>query len=85
MEDLRKGKRSGKKKDFQRLTHTCMEEIVKKPWYIIRREKRRKRTEKKRERKKKRKKKRLEYSEILVLGHVRGYFLYRYMRITLSF
>ena len=40
---------------------------------------------KKRERKKKRKKKRLEYSQIIVLEHVRGYFLYRYMRITLSF
>ena len=40
---------------------------------------------KKKERKKKRKKKRLEYSQIIVLGHVRGYFLYRYMRITLSF
>ena len=56
MEDLRKGKRSGKKKDFQRLTHTCMEEIVKKPWYIIRREKRRKRTEKKEREKEKEKK-----------------------------
>ena len=30
MEDSRKGKRSGKKKDFQHLTHTWMEEMVKK-------------------------------------------------------
>ena len=29
------------KKDFQRLTHTWMEGMVKKPWYIIRREKKR--------------------------------------------
>ena len=39
------------KKDFQRLTHTWMEEMVKKPWYIIRREKKRKGTKKKREKK----------------------------------
>ena len=30
MKDSRKGKRSGKKKDFQHLTHTWMEEMVKK-------------------------------------------------------
>ena len=30
MEDSRKGKRSKKKKDFQHLTHTWMEEMVKK-------------------------------------------------------
>ena len=30
IEDSRKGKRSGKKKDFQHLTHTWMEEMVKK-------------------------------------------------------
>ena len=40
MENSRKGKKSGKK-DFQHLTHTWMEETVKKPWYIIRREKKR--------------------------------------------
>ena len=44
------------KKDFQRLTHTCMEEMVKKPWYIIRREKEGKGTKKKRERERKREK-----------------------------
>ena len=47
--------------------------------------KKRQKKKKKRERKKKRKEKRLEYSQIIVLGHVRGYFLYRYMCITLSF
>ena len=38
-----------------------------------------------RKREKKRKKKRLGYSQVIVLGHFREYFLYRYMRITLSF
>ena len=45
---------------------------------------RRKKTKEKRE-KEKEKTKRIEYSQVIILGHVRGYFLYRYMRITLSF
>ena len=48
------------KKDFQRLTHTWMKEMVKKPQYIIRRKEKRKgdrkKTKKKGERRKKRKK-----------------------------
>ena len=47
MEDSRKGKKGKKKKGFQRLTHTWMEKMVKKPWYIIRREKKRKGDEEK--------------------------------------
>ena len=53
MEDSREVE---KKKDFQRLTHTCMEEMVKKLWYIIRREKRRKGDEEKEREKEKEKK-----------------------------
>ena len=45
-----------KKKDFQRLIHTWMEETVKKPWYIIRRKKKRKGDRKKRREKYRRKK-----------------------------
>ena len=44
------------KKDFQRLTHMWMEEMVKKPWYIIRMETKRKGDEEK-DREKEREKK----------------------------
>ena len=44
------------KNDFQRLTHTWREEMVKKPWYIIRKEKKRKGEEKKGREKEKEKK-----------------------------
>ena len=41
--------------------------------------------EKKKGRKKEEKTKRGVYSQVIALEHVRGYFLYRYTRITLSF
>ena len=42
--------------------------------------------EEKREKKEEKEKtKRVVYSQVIALEHVRGYFLYRYTRITLSF
>ena len=71
------------KKDFQRLIHTWMEEKVKKA--IVYNTKEEKRKEKKKGRKKEEKTKRGVYSQVIALEHVRGYFSYRYTRITLSF
>ena len=85
MEDSRKGKRSGKKGLSTPDPHVYGGNGKKAMVYNTKRKRRKGDKEKERERKKKRKKKRLEYSQIIVLGHVRGYFLYRYMRITLSF
>ena len=64
IEYSRKGKRSGKKKDFQHLTHTWMEEMVKKTIvYNTKKEKKEGDTEK-RLKKRKRKKKGKKVEEI---------------------
>ena len=52
--------------------------------YNTKREKKEEDEEKEREKEKKKKEKTWVLL-VIVLGHVRGYFLYRYMRITLSF
>ena len=75
MEDSRKGKRSGKKKDFQHLTHTWMEEMVKKA--IVYNTKREGKNEGGKKKRTTTKGKNLVLS-VLVLGHVRRYFLYVY-------
>ena len=56
------------KKNFERLVHTWMEKKVKKPQYIIRRKEKGRRDWK--------------YSQIIALGHVRGYYLHR-LRVQL--
>ena len=61
MEDSRKGKKSGKK-ELQRLTHMWVGENGKETIVY---------NTKKGKEKGRRKKKRLEYSQIIVLGHVR--------------
>ena len=75
MEASRKGKKSGKK-DFQPDPHVDGGNGKKAIVYN---------TKEKKKGGGEKKTKRIEYSQVIVIGHVRGYFLYRYMRITLSF
>ena len=78
MEDSRKDKRDGEKELSTPNPHVdggkCKKVIV----YNTK-------EEKKKGRKKEEKTKRGVYSQVIALEHVRGYFLYRYTRITLSF
>ena len=78
MEDSRKGKRDGEKELSTPNPHVdggkCKKVIV----YNTK-------EEKKKGRKKEEKTKRGVYSQVIVLGHVRGYFRYQHMRITLPF
>ena len=69
MEDSRKGKRDGEKELSTPSPHVDDEKGKKAIVYNRRGERKR----------------RMVYSQVIAQEHVRGYFLYRYMRITLSF
>ena len=78
MEDSRKGKTDGKKELSTPNPHVDGGKGKKAIVYNTKEEKREKKEEKE-------KTKRVVYSQVIALEHVRGYFLYRYTRITLSF
>ena len=78
MEDSRKGKRDGEKELSTPNPHVDGGKGKKVIVYNTK-------EEKKKGRKKEEKTKSGVYSQVIALEHVRGYFLYRYTRITLSF
>ena len=78
MEDSRKGKTDGEKELSTPNPHVDGGKGKKVIVYNTK-------EEKKKGRKKEEKTKRGVYSQVIALEHVRGYFLYRYTRITLSF
>ena len=84
MEDSRKGKTDGEKELSTPNPHVDGGKGKKAIVYNTKEEKR-KGGQKGEEEKEKEKTKRGVYSQVIALEHVRGYFLYRYMRITLSF
>ena len=84
MEDSRKGKTDGEKELSTPNPHVDGGKGKKAIVYNTKEEKR-KEGEKREEEKEKEKTKRGVYSQVIALEHVRGYFLYRYTRITLSF
>ena len=84
MEDSRKGKTDGEKELSTPNLHVDGGKGKKAIVYNTKEEKR-KRGQKRKEKNKKEKTKRGVYSQVMALEHVRGYFLYRYTRITLSF
>ena len=85
MEDSRKDKRDGEKGLSTPNPHVDGGNGKKTIVYNTKEEKRKGHRKKTKKEKKIKKKKKTEYSQVIVLRHVRGYFLYRYMRITLSF
>ena len=84
MEDSRKGKTDGEKELSMPNSHVDGGKGKKAIVYNTKEEKR-KEGEKREEEKEKEKTKRGVYSQVIALEHVRGYFLYRYTRITLFF
>ena len=78
MEDSRKGKTDGEKELSTPNPHMDGGKGKKAIVYNTK-------EEKKKGRKKEEKTKSGVYSQVIALEHVRGYFLYRYTRITLSF
>ena len=78
MEDSRKGKTDGEKELSTPNPHVDGGKGKKVIVYNTK-------EEKKKGRKKEEKTKSGVYSQVIALEHVRGYFLYRYTRITLSF
>ena len=84
MEDSRKGKTDGEKELSTPNPHVDGGKGKKAIVYNTKEEKR-KGGQKGEEEKEKEKTKRGVYSQVIALEHVRGYFLYRYTRITLSF
>ena len=84
MEDSRKGKTDGEKEISTPNPHVDGGKGKKAIVYNTKEEKR-KGGQKGEEEKEKEKTKRGVYSQVIALKHVRGYFLYRYTRITLSF
>ena len=84
MEDSRKGKTNGEKELSTPNPHVDGGKGKKAIVYNTKEEKR-KGGQKGEEEKEKEKTKRGVYSQVIALEHVRGYFLYRYTRITLSF
>ena len=84
MEDSRKGKTDGEKELSTPNPHVDGGKYKKAIVYNTKEEKR-KGGQKGEEEKEKEKTKRGVYSQVIALEHVRGYFLYRYTHITLSF
>ena len=84
MEDSRKGKTDGEKELSTPNPHVDGGKGKKSIVYNTKEEKRKGRRKRKKE-KEKEKTKRGVCSQVTALVHVRGYFLYRYTRITLSF
>ena len=85
MEDLRKGRRDGEKGLWTSSPHVDGEKGKEAIVYKMKEEKRKKGWKTGEEGKEKEKPKRGVYSQVIALEHVRGYFLYIYTHITLSF
>ena len=81
MENSRKGKTDGEKELSTPNPHVDGGKGKKAAVYNTKEEKRKE----KKKKKEKEKTKRGVYSQVIALEHVRGYFLYRYTRVTLSF